>query len=301
MRPYNERIPDKQYQNLLKEILEGIETGESEYTKSPFQSNGTFTHKGLSPLIYKFENGFPVITERRIAFWRKSIAELLGFINGIQNAQELATFGCEWWLKWTYPERCAVFGLEPWDLGPGSYPGAYHHFPMPDGSRFNQFEHLIKQMKEMPSLRTHVISSWIPYYTLQHSGLQRKVVVAPCHGNFLQFTTTGRGLTLNHVQRSADMPIGAPANIIQYAALTFMVAQVLGIEPYQYIHYFPDAQIYENQMDTVREIVSREPRPFPTFRITDLEIKDLFAFRPEHFELSDYDPHGPIVGIPVTE
>lgn len=301
MKPYSERTPDAQYQNLLGQILKGVETGDSEYAKNPFQTHGTYTHKGLPPLVYKLENGFPVITERKISFWRTPIIELLAFIKGVRNAKELEASGCNWWLNWAYPDKCAIFGLEPWDLGPGSYGVAFHAFPMPDGNSFNQFEHLIRQMKEHPELRTHVVSSWIPYYALGHSGLQRKVVVAPCHGNFLQFTISAKGLTLNHVQRSADMPVGVPANIIQYAALTFMVAQVLGVVPYRYIHYFPDAQIYENQIEAVREIVNREPKRFPTFRIVDPEIKDLFAFKPEHFELTDYHPHGPISGIPVTE
>ena len=300
MKPYEERKPDTQYQNLLGMILDGIDTGDSEFTKNPYQDQGTFTHKGLPPLVYKFDNGFPVITERKISFWRSPIVELIAFINGVRNVQELEKLGCDWWLKWGTPKKCAAFGLEPGDLGPGSYGAAFHDFPTPNGEPFNQFDHLIKQMKEKPGLRTHVISSWIPYYSLGHSALQRKVVVAPCHGNFLQFTITERGLTLNHVQRSADMPIGVPSNIIQYAALTFMVAQVLGIEPYQYIHYLPDAQIYENQVDSVREILAREARRFPTFRITNTEQMDLFKFSPGDFELTDYHPQSAI-SIPVTE
>ena len=301
VKTYEQRNPDSQYQELLKMILAGIETGDSEYVKHPDQTQGTYTRKDLPPLVYKFENGFPVITDRKISFWGAPISELVSFISGVRHAQELTLRGCKWWERWATPDKCAIFGLEPGDLGHGSYGAAYHDFPMPDGGKFNQFEHVIKQMKEKPSIRTHVVTSWIPYYTLQNSELVRKVVVAPCHGNFLQFTITDRGLTLNHVQRSADMPIGAPANIIQYAALVYMMAQILGVEPYQYIHYFPDAQIYENQIDAVREIVSREPRRLPTFQIIDKSITRLEEFLPEHFALSDYHPHPPVSGIPVTE
>ena len=108
-------------------------------------------------------------------------------------------------------------------------------------------------------------------------------------------------LTLQHVQRSADMPVGVVGNILQYAALTLAIAQVLGLTPRRYIHYFLDAQIYEDQIDRVKRLIERQPRPFPTLTIIDPAIKDIFAFRPEHFELMDYDPHPSMNDIPVTE
>ena len=159
VKTYEQRNPDSQYQELLKMILAGIETGDSEYVKHPDQTQGTYTRKDLPPLVYKFENGFPVITDRKISFWGAPISELVSFISGVRHAQELTLRGCKWWERWATPDKCAIFGLEPGDLGHGSYGAAYHDFPMPDGGKFNQFEHVIKQMKEKPSIRTHVVTS----------------------------------------------------------------------------------------------------------------------------------------------
>jgi thymidylate synthase len=294
-KPFAERKPDRQYQDRLRSILsEGV------YTKNPFQDKGRFTHLTLPPMVFKLDNGFPLITEREIRFWRKPIAELIAFINGARTLTELESYGCGWWDKWAYPKKCAAFGLEAGDLGPGSYGAAFHDFPMPDGSTFNQFEHLVRQIKKYPSLATHVITPWIPYYTLQHDDLQRKVVVAPCHGWIRVVILNGK-LTLRMNQRSADVPIGVPANMVQYAALTLMLAQVTGFEPDCYIHSLDDAQIYEDQQTETNRLIEREPRRLPTMRITDSSIIDLFAFRPEHFELSDYHPHPAMSDIPVTE
>ncbi len=295
--PVSERTPDTQYRESLGKILEN-----GEYTKNPFQTMGTYTLLTLAPMVFLLSNGFPIITERKIGFWRKPIAELLAFINGARTGDELAKWGCDWWGKqWATPEKCAQFGLPPGDLGPGSYGAAFHDFPMIDGGSFNQFEHLVKQIKEYPSIRTHVVSPWIPQYALGHKDLQRQVVVAPCHG-WIQITVINGKLTLRMDQRSADFPIGVPSNIIQYAALTIMVAHVTGNEPHMYIHATHDAQVYEDQVDPMWDLLKREPRVFPSLHLTreGRKVTDLFEFRPEHFELCDYDPHPGIAGIPVT-
>jgi len=261
---------------------------------------GRLTHLSLPPLVYKFSNGFPLITERKISFWKTAVAELLAFMNGVTTNSGLHEFGCNWWDAWTTEEKCSIFGLEEGDLGWASYGGAFGKFPMPNGENFNQFLHVIKGMQESPSSSTHCVTSWIPFGTLQHSGLQRKVVVAPCHGNFLKFTIIDGKLTLQHVQRSADMPVGVVSNIVQYSALALMIGQILDVEPYEYVHYFLDAQIYENQLKEVRELLLREPRPFPTVKIIDQSVKNILSFRPEHFEIEDYHPNPPLK-FPVTE
>jgi thymidylate synthase len=299
-KPYAERVSDRQYTDLLRRIAD-----EGEFTKNPFQTHGTFTHLSLPPLVYRFENGFPVLTERPVNFWRKPIAEMIAFIHGARTLADLERLGgkswASWWRNWVTPEKCEDFCLPPGDLGGGSYGPVLHDLPAPDGGTFNQFEHLLKQIKEQPALRTHVITTWYAPLMLQHKQLVRDVVVAPCHGTVIKVTIIGGRLTLTHVQRSADMPIGVPSNIIQYAALTLMLAQVLGVQAYQYVHYLPDGHIYENQMDGARELMERPSAPFPTMRIIDPEITDLFAFRPEHFELSDYYPGPKLVhDLPAT-
>ncbi len=294
--PFADRKPDHQYLKLIRRIY-----NEGEMVIHPHQQGmGRRTHLSLPPLIYKMSNGFPLLTERNIPFWKVAIAELVAFMNGVTTNEGLHAYGCAWWDMWTTKEKCELFGLEEGDLGWASYGGAYGKFPMPNGESFNQFVHLIQSMKESPNLATHCITSWIPYGVLQHSGLKRKVVVAPCHGNFLKFTIINGKLSLQHVQRSADMPVGVVSNIIQYAALLLMVAQVIGVEPYEYSHYFLDAQIYENQFPQVKVLLDRSPRAFPTLRIIDKSVKDILAFRPEHFELTDYNPN-PGMKFPVTE
>ncbi len=297
--PFSERTPDNNYRNLLRRVL-----AEGEYTRNPHQDKGTYTLLTAPDLVYPFANGFPVITDRKISFWRKAIAELLVFMHGARTLSDMERLGGKdwpsWWSSWVYPEKCAQFGLSPGDMGPGSYGPAYHNFPVPGGGEFNQFEHLIKQVKEAPALRTHLVTSWVPSLTLGHKGHPRQVVVAPCHGTAVKITIINGKLTLTHVQRSADIPVGVPTNIIQYAALALMIAQVVGVEAHQYIHKFLDAQVYEDQMMLARELVEREPLKLPTLSITDQGVRDLFEFRPEHFVLSDYDPH-PAMTFPTTE
>lgn len=291
--PAQNRTRDHQYRDALNQILKVF--GDKEYyMKNPHQEFGTYSIQTVSPFYFKLENGFPLITERKISFWRKPIAEILAFIHGARTVKELSGWGCNWWEKWGTKEKCDQFELAEGDLGFGYGPGFVR-----DG--FNQFEHLIKQIGENPNSRTHIIDPWIPQYCLGHSEHKRKVVVAPCHG-WIHITIINGKLTLRMNQRSADFVIGVPSNIIQYAALTIMIAHVTGYEPYMYIHAPQDSQIYENQKEAVETMLSRRQTVFPTLLLTKEgeKVNNLFDFRPEHFELSDYYPHPAILNIPVT-
>jgi len=286
MKPFAERTPDSQYQDLLRKIMkEGVEV-------HPIQGEMSKMIVGHQ-LHYRFENGFPVITERDLSgnFFTGALAEHVAFLNGAQTHEELSAFGCKWWNKWVTKEKCAIFGLPEGDLGPGSYGAAWTRFPTAEGKPFNQIENVVRQIRERPYLRTHFISPWIPQYTIQHSELTRKVVVAPCHGwiHVLVFPET-KELSIHHIQRSADVPVGVAFNIVQYAAFGLMLAQVLGYTMKELVHTFSDAHIYESQFEKVEELLAREPRRLPTVTL-DPNIKDIFAFRPEHFTLSDYEPH----------
>lgn len=291
-KPYSERTPDEQYKNVLRLIFEN---GEIDKTQ---QGVDALTYMAPPPMRFKLSNGFPMITERNITFWKQPIAEIFAFINGARTLQKLEEFGCKFWTPWGTKEKCEKRGLPPGDIGPGSYGAAFHDFPTIEGMPFNQLKHIVEQIKELPHLRTHFVSPWIPQYIGRGKGKQQKVVVAPCHG-WMHFRILNGKLTLHMIQRSADVPVGVPSNMIQYAALLLAMATITGYEPYEYIHSFSDAHIYVDQIPNVEEILKRESRPFPTVEITR-DVEDLFSFRKDDFSLSDYNPHPAMKEIPVA-
>lgn len=293
MLPYEKRTVDTQYRDLLSFILStGVRV------KSQ-QGVDALTVIGPKPMHFKLENGFPMITERSIkGFWKGSIGEICAFMNGARTLEALESFGCKFWTAWATPEKCAKRGLSPGDLGPGSYGAAFHDFPTAGGAPYNQVQNIVEQMIEFPHLRTHFISPWIPQYIIRGTGKQQKVVVAPCHG-WIHLRIIGNKLTLHMFQRSGDTPVGVPSNMVQYAALLMMFAHVTDTEPYEFVHSFSDAHIYVDQIPVVEELLAREPRRFPTVKLVS-EKKDIFAFRSEDFELSDYDSHPAIRDIPVA-
>ncbi len=275
------RTPDHQYLNCLKTILcEGV------LVKNTPQGTGALTCFGtLTPMIFDLSNGIPLITERDISFWKKPIAEIIAFINGARTIDEISSYGCNFWDS--YRGKGCTLGLEPNDMGPGSYGPAFHDFETPEGGHLNQFSQVIQQIRDFPDLRTHLVSPWKPYYTAR--GPNRKVIVAPCHG-WLHFRVLQGHLHMEMHQRSADMAIGVPSNMIQYAALLLMMCRVTGYLPGNYIHSFADAHIYENQVEKVLELIERPSRIFPTLHLHH-SITDLFDFRIEHFSLDEYNPH----------
>lgn len=303
MLPYKERIPDTQYMDRLKFILNN-----GELVKNTPQGVGAITVFGeLPPMVFNLNketgNGFPMITERNIkGFWKQSVGEIFAFINGARTMSELQSFGCNFWGPWLMNEKkCLKRGLVLGDNGPGSYGAAFHNFPAVGEIDFNQFLNIIQQIRERPELRTHFISPWIPQYTIRIEKKTQKVVVCPCHG-WIHIRIMNGKLSLHMFQRSADMPVGVPSNMVQYAALTLALAQVTGYEPGKYLHSFSDAHIYENQVPHVEEMISRtscKPKRLPTVSITDKSINDIFAFHKDHFEISDYEPHPAIKDIPV--
>lgn len=296
MKPYSERTPDLQYKNLLREILE---KGQRSKAQAGGEGSETISLFGATPMRFDLQNGFPMITERSVkGFWKAPIGEICAFINGARTQEALEEFGCNFWKVWVTPEKCAKRGLETGDLGPGSYGAAFHDFPTAEGPSFNQFKNIVEQIIELPHLKTHFITPWVPQYTIRGKGKQQKVVVCPCHG-WLHIRIFDGKLSLHMFQRSGDVPVGVPSNMIQYAALTLMLAQATGYEPGEYIHTISDAHIYADQVPNVEEILQRETKPFPTVTLTN-PTKDVFAFRKDDFELSDYEAGEAMRGIPVA-
>jgi thymidylate synthase len=154
------------YQKLLKEILD-----EGDQSKTQ-QEVDSISKIAPASLHFKLSEGFPIITERKISekMWKGAIGEIIGFINGARTQTELEKYGCNWWKSWVTEVKCKKRGLETGDLGPGSYGAAFHDFPTADGGTFNQFKEIIEQIKELPHLKTHFITPWIPQYTIRGKG-----------------------------------------------------------------------------------------------------------------------------------
>lgn len=293
--PFEERIADEQYRRNLQFIME---KGEDVENTPQDVSARTYIHP--PSMRFKISNGAPLITERAIPFWRSAIGEMCGFLNGITEHSILKNeFGCPWWEEWVTESKCRKINVPTGNLGPASYAGAWHDFPMPNNETFNQIDHIINQLKKYPHIRTHHISPWIPFWNGR--GGFRKAVVTPCHG-WIFYRIINNKLSMMMVQRSADFPVGVPADMIQYWALLLMTSHVTGYIPYEFIHVFFDAHIYTNQFDSIKEMLHRVPRKLPTLKLTNdgLCIKNIFDFRPKHFSISDYDPHPAVKGIPVA-
>ena len=293
--PPGAREPDAQYRQMLERILaSGVAV--------PTRQGPPALTVMQQTMRFELPNGFPVITERNVkSFWRKPIGELCAFINGATTLDELADFGCDWWGQWATPQKTSSRGLPPGDLGPGSYGGAFRHFPTADGGEFDQFAHLVEQIRELPDDRTHFISPWIPQYQVRGRGKTPRTTIAPCHG-WVHVRVIGGALHLHMFQRSGDVPVGVPANMIQYAALLLMLEQLTGIPAAAYYHTISDAHIYEDQVDSVKVMLGRPARRLPTVVLTaaGARVTDIHDFRAEHFELSDYEPHPAIPSIPVA-
>lgn len=309
---YNtERKPDHQYHDLLNLIRHKGRAAISG------MDDGSIEILGHQMRFDFIDGGFPLITERDLTVAasdnnianhltspdtrpvtgpvKQALAEIIAFMNGARTQAELESYGCKFWTPWTSdPAKAAKRGLELGDLGPGSYGAAFHDFPTSEGVPFNQFKHLVEQIKEKPELRTHIITPFIPQYIGRGEGKQQKVLVVPCHGlQHYNVDTVNKEISLVHWQRSADVPIGLPFNMVHYAALTMMIGQVTGLKPRELVHQLSNAHIYERHFEVVDEILSREPRPFPILKI-DPSITKLEDFRVEHFSVAEYNPYAPV-------
>ncbi len=293
--PPSARAIATQYRDVLQRVLK-----DGEFT--PTRQGPRALTLMQQTMVFPLAQGFPLITERSLkSFWRKPIGELCAFINGATTVDELAEFGCDWWTAWTTPAKTGPKGLAPGDIGPGSYGGAFHDFPTAEGPAFDQFAHLVEQIVELPADRTHFVSPWIPQYQTRGAGKTPRTTIAPCHG-WVHVRIINGGIHLHMFQRSGDLPVGVPSNMVQYGALALMLEQLTGHRAATYYHTISDAHVYEDQIPAVEELLGREARPLPTVRLTEAgkRVEDIHDFRGEHFELSDYAPHPPIGSIPVA-
>lgn len=268
------------YLNLLRDVLErGVKR--EDRTKT-----GTLSIFGCQ-MRFDLSSGFPLVTTKKIHL-KSVIHELLWFLKGDTNVRYLHEHGVTIWDEWA---------TEDGDLGP-IYGFQWRSWPTPSGESIDQIAGVIEQIRTRPFSRRLVVSAWnvadLPdeNKSPQENVRDGKMALAPCHTLFQFYVSEGR-LSCQMYQRSADLFLGVPFNIASYSLLTMMVAQVCGLKPGEFIHTLGDAHIYLNHLEQVREQLRRKPYPLPQMRLNP-DVRDIFAFRYEDFELINYRCHAPI-------
>ncbi|MGC9968231.1 MAG: thymidylate synthase [Minisyncoccia bacterium] len=273
----------RQYLDLVEHVLKNGKQ------KTDPQKVGNIAVCGYQ-MRFDLNDGFPLITTRSMkGSFKAMVYELLWFLSGSTRVEDLQKNNVHIWDIWATPEICGPLGLEPGDLGP-IYGKQWRAFNGGGEKPVDQIANLIRDLKTNPDSRRLVVTAWNPAEV-------DKVFVAPCHCFFKFFHAQGE-LSLHLFQRSADVPIGVPFDIAEYALLLMMVAQVTGLKPKEFVYTLSDTHIYLNQIEPVKELLTREPRPLPQVKINP-EVKDIFSFKFEDFTLENYDPHPP-VKIPVS-
>ena len=260
----------KQYLDLLQHVLtNGV-------AKSDRTGTGTLSVFGHQAR-YNLQDGFPLLTTKKLHL-KSIIHELLWFLNGDTNVKYLQENGVRIWNEWADPETG--------ELGP-VYGHQWRSWPDYKGGTIDQISQVVDLIKNHPESRRMVVSAWNPAEIDQ-------MALPPCHCLFQFYVADGK-LSLQLYQRSADVFLGVPFNIASYALLLQMMAQVTGLQCGDFVHTLGDAHIYLNHLDQVRLQLTREPRPLPAMRLNP-DVKDLFGFQYEDFELLNYDPHPHIAG-----
>lgn len=260
------------YHDLLRHILEH---GARKEDRTGTGTLSVFGHQ----LRFDLEAGFPLLTTKKLHL-RSIVHELLWFLKGDTNVAYLNEHKVSIWDEWAD---------EQGDLGP-IYGKQWVAWETPDGRKINQIERAVHDIRNNPDSRRIIVSAW-------NVGDLGQMALSPCHALFQFYVANGR-LSCQLYQRSADVFLGVPFNIASYALLTMMMAQVCDLRPGEFIWTGGDTHLYVNHLEQVDLQLSREPRPLPQLKINP-EVKDIFAFRYEDFELLNYDPH-PHIKAPVA-
>jgi|TARA_B110000483_G_scaffold141911_1_gene169538 thymidylate synthase len=267
----------KQYLDFMRHVSE---TGNE---KSDRTGTGTVSVFGYQ-MRFNLEDGFPLVTTKKCHL-RSIIHELLWFLKGDTNIRYLSENGVRIWDDWATEEG---------ELGP-VYGKQWRSWQSPDGRVIDQISDLVESLKSNPDSRRLIVSAWNPTVLPDSSvsprenaaeGLQ---ALPPCHCLFQFYVADGR-LSCQLYQRSADIFLGVPFNIASYSLLTMMLAQVCNLKCGDFVHTFGDAHLYLNHLEQTEEQLGREPRSLPQMKINP-EIKSIFDFSYDDFELVGYDPH----------
>jgi thymidylate synthase len=262
----------KAYLDLLRHILDhGV-------VKDDRTGTGTRSVFGHQMRI-DLRDGFPLLTTKKLHL-RSIIHELLWFLSGDTNLRYLHEHQVSIWDEWADADG---------DLGP-IYGYQWRSWPTSAGGRVDQIARVVDSIRSDPDSRRHIVSAW------NVADLER-MALPPCHALF-QFWVADGGLSCQLYQRSADVFLGVPFNIASYALLTMMVAQVCDLDAYEFVHTFGDVHLYRNHIDQARRQLERAPRPLPRMLLNS-EIRSIFDFSFDDFELSGYDPH-PHIKAPIA-
>lgn len=253
----------KQYLDLLNTIMTtGVDRGDRTGTGT----RSIFGHQ----MRFDLSQGFPLLTTKKLHL-KSIIYELLWFLAGDTNARYLQEHGVRIWNEWADPDGSLghIYGFQ------------WRSWPDYRGGSIDQITQAVNDIVNNPESRRIIVSAW-------NVGDLDNMNLPPCHAFFQFYVADGR-LSLQLYQRSADCFLGVPFNIASYALLTMMMAQVTGLEPGDFIHTLGDTHIYHNHFDQVKLQLTREPRSLPRMVINP-DVKSIFDFKYEDFELRDYDP-----------
>jgi thymidylate synthase len=264
--------PMKQYLDLMRHVRE------HGTFKSDRTGTGTYSVFGHQ-MRFDLADGFPLVTTKKCHL-KSIIHELLWFLQGDTNIRYLQENGVRIWDEWAD---------ENGELGP-VYGYQWRSWPAPNGGSIDQISNLIAMIKKNPDSRRLIVSAWNP-------ALVEQMALPPCHALFQFYVADGK-LSCQLYQRSADIFLGVPFNIASYALLTLMVAQVCDLQPGEFIWSGGDCHLYANHLEQTDLQLSREPLPLPQMKLNP-DVKDLFAFRFEDFELVGYQSH-PHIKAPVA-
>jgi thymidylate synthase len=285
----------RQYLDLMQHVLDhGAK-------KEDRTGTGTLSVFGYQ-MRFDLSAGFPLLTTKKV-FLKGIIHELLWFLAGDTNIKYLVDNGVRIWNEWPHANYLKAtgeqlpledfvqrireddaFAAEWGGIGPG-YGHQWRSWPTPNGGHIDQISQLVQQIKNNPDSRRLLVSAW-------NVAEVENMALPPCHTLFQFYVAEGK-LSCQLYQRSADIFLGVPFNIASYALLTMMIAQACDLEPGDFVHTLGDAHLYSNHLEQTNLQLSRETLQLPTMKINP-EVKDLFAFKFEDFELQNYQCHDPI-------